>query len=271
MRGAAFALATLVVAAPARGDPARPFLGALRVENPGHLSAFAVRARVVISAAATPKAAELRERFPSAREDGGAIVVLAQRYAPSHAAPVPADLAASFLLDFDEPVFAPLRKVVAERYGEQPTPAQLERFAAAYITRKDLARGLDVASQVATRREGDCKEHAVLLAALARLFGIPARVVTGLILLQDGNVTIAAGHAWTEIHAAGAWGPFDATDLPASALRIPLATVRDEGPGFTFGIMQSLHPLDVVAVSLEPVDAEPAVVDGSPGRSPQHQ
>ena len=65
------------------------------------------------------------------------------------------------------------------------------------------------AAEVAKSREGDCSEHAVLLAALARACGIPSHVAMGLVYV-DG----AGGfgyHMWTELYLSGTWVPFDAT------------------------------------------------------------
>ena len=51
------------------------------------------------------------------------------------------------------------------------------------------------AREVLAARRGDCNEHAVLLTALARAAGIPARVVAGVVYLEDGFYY----HAWNEL------------------------------------------------------------------------
>jgi hypothetical protein len=74
---------------------------------------------------------------------------------------------------------------------------------------------------------GDCGEHAVLLAALLRSAGIPARVVLGLI--YDSSKKAYAGHAWVMawtgswLFADPAFGVF-----PACKDRIPLM-IDDNG------------------------------------------
>ncbi len=65
------------------------------------------------------------------------------------------------------------------------------------------------AGEVVQRMEGDCTEHAVLLAALARARGIPARAAVGLVYLP--KLRGFAFHMWTEVHVAGRWLPLDAT------------------------------------------------------------
>ncbi len=75
------------------------------------------------------------------------------------------------------------------------------------------------AREVLTSRRGDCNEHAVLLAALARAAGIPARVVAGAVYANDGFYY----HAWNELWV-GAWVSADAVfdQLPADATHVKL-------------------------------------------------
>ena len=58
-------------------------------------------------------------------------------------------------------------------------------------------------------REGDCTEHAVFLAALARARGIPARVAIGLVYV--GRLQAFGYHMWTEVYVDKRWIPVDAT------------------------------------------------------------
>ena len=66
-------------------------------------------------------------------------------------------------------------------------------------------------------RVGDCNEHAVLLAALARASGIPAQVEAGLVY-QKGRFYY---HAWNVLYL-GAWITTDAVmdQLPADVTHI---------------------------------------------------
>ena len=66
---------------------------------------------------------------------------------------------------------------------------------------------------------GDCNEHAVLLAALARAAGIPARVEAGLVYM-DGRFYY---HAWNSLYL-GEWITADAlmNQLPADITHIRL-------------------------------------------------
>lgn len=62
------------------------------------------------------------------------------------------------------------------------------------------------ASDVLKSRLGVCRDYAILFAAMARSVGIPTKVVSGLIYLEDGFYY----HAWVECYT-GEWIPFDAT------------------------------------------------------------
>jgi len=68
--------------------------------------------------------------------------------------------------------------------------------------------------------KGDCNEHAVLFAALARAAGIPTRIAVGLLYMNRAFYY----HAWNEVYL-GTWIPVDATfgECPASALHLKLA------------------------------------------------
>ncbi len=69
-------------------------------------------------------------------------------------------------------------------------------------------------------RMGDCNEHAMLLAALARAAGVPARVASGLVY-QDGRFYY---HAWNLLYV-GEWVAADAAfgQFPADATHIRFA------------------------------------------------
>lgn len=257
-RAAALAL-TLALAPAARGEeraeePPWPFLAALRVElAPGATRDGPLRAIIALNPGAEAKLDSLREWFPRARAvDGRVAVVLEGRAPAARARPAEAHRRATFVVDFDEPAVAALREEVARRAAGEPALADLAAAVDAWITKKSLGALMDVASTVAARRTGDCSEHAVLLAAVARQHGRAARVVFGVALLPVGEELRAFGHAWTEIHDGAAWQAVDATPLPAGARYLPLAVLADEGPGFVATAFYRLSPLDVRAISLAP-------------------
>ncbi len=95
--------------------------------------------------------------------------------------------------------------------------ARIERYVRAHVDDKGYDVGFATAAEVARRKEGDCTEHAVLSAALARASGLPSRVVAGLVYLP-GMSTEGVGprgafgyHMWAEVLVAeGVWRPVDA-------------------------------------------------------------
>jgi hypothetical protein len=68
------------------------------------------------------------------------------------------------------------------------------------------------ALEMLSRKSGDCTEAAVLLAALARAAGIPARVVNGIVYSQvryHGMSNAFMPHSWVLAYADGKWRSFD--------------------------------------------------------------
>ena len=108
---------------------------------------------------------------------------------------------------------AEIRALALRVLPQETDPArlapELERFVFRFIQNKNYSRGFVTALEVAETPSGDCTEHAVLLAALARARGIPARIAQGLIFEpQSGQM---AWHVWNELYVSGSWQPFDAT------------------------------------------------------------
>ena len=72
-----------------------------------------------------------------------------------------------------------------------------------------FSTSLQPASEVVKSKQGDCTEYAVLLAALMRSQGVPARVAVGFAYVA--NPASLVPHMWTEAWIDGQWIPFDAT------------------------------------------------------------
>ncbi len=81
------------------------------------------------------------------------------------------------------------------------------------ISDKDLDIAFASATETARTKTGDCSEHAVLLCAMLRADGIPARVATGLVYVGRfiGERNIFGWHMWTQGLIDGKWVDFDAT------------------------------------------------------------
>ncbi len=89
----------------------------------------------------------------------------------------------------------------------------LRAFVAGFLRDKNLDSILATAGEAAASRSGDCTEHSVLLTALLRASGIPARVVTGLIYVRKiaGERDVFAYHMWTQAWVGDHWTDLDAT------------------------------------------------------------
>ncbi len=129
---------------------------------------------------------------------------------------------------------------------------RLRRFVHSYIDAKDLSVGFASASEIARTKTGDCTEHGVLLAALLRAAGIPARVASGLIYVDEfaGAERIFGYHLWTQALVDGPdgrsqWLSLDATlpdDTKFDATHILLQTSSLNG-GVMDNLMVNMVPM----------------------------
>lgn len=182
------------------------------------------------------------------REAGGRLRV---RNAAGYPAPTQAvdgrERRCSFVVDCDE---LSVRALVADLRGSHPTvgASDVTAYVYRFIEHKHMARGFDIASIVAEKREGDCTEHAVLTAALLRATGFPSHIVTGLAVLRVDGKWSAFGHAWTEYHDGASWQLADATNVGKNVERmryVPLRVMKDEGPGYMRANYDSFEVIDV--------------------------
>jgi hypothetical protein len=134
----------------------------------------------------------------------------------------------------DEKVKELAREAVAKAGDDPAARAEAcRKFVYRYIRKKSLDVGFASASEVARNKEGDCTEHGVLLTALLRANGIPARAATGLIYAAEfeGEAGIFGYHMWAQalltIDGKPRWVDLDGT-LPGrtafDATHITLAT-----------------------------------------------
>jgi transglutaminase-like putative cysteine protease len=101
---------------------------------------------------------------------------------------------------------------------------------------------------------GVCQDHAHIFIGAARMSGIPARYVSGYLMMND-RIDQEATHAWAEAHVEGlGWVGFDVSNgISPDPRYVRLATgrdYRDAAPitGISFGsATEELH----VAVAVE--------------------
>lgn len=144
-------------------------------------------------------------------------------------------LGASPYLDYRDPEVAALHaRALADAPSSPAARAEtLRHFVHRYVERKNLETGFAAASEVARRRAGDCTEHATLLAALLRAERIPARLVSGLLYVDEfaGQNGVFGYHMWVQAYLEGRWVDLDAITGDAfDAKHIALSTTEMRGP-----------------------------------------
>jgi transglutaminase-like putative cysteine protease len=169
--------------------------------------------------------------------------------------PTDADRRPTSMIQSDDPqVVAEAKEAAAGENDPWPVAAALERYVHRIIAKKDYSQTFATAAEVAKSHEGDCTEHAVFLAALARARGIPARVAIGLVYVEAAH---AFGfHMWTAVWIADRWIPLDGTlalgGIGAAHLKIAQSSLDGTGAFSAF-----LPVAQVVGrLRIEVVDAE---------------
>ncbi len=177
------------------------------------------------------------------------------------APPTPDDSNANDWLQSDAPL---IHKLAKRGVGDATTPTQqmfnLQEFVRRYISNKNLSVGYASALEVAKKPEGDCTEHAVLLAALGRAIGIPTRVVNGLAYATRyaGLDHVFVPHAWTQAWVDGRWQSYDAA-LPGFDAGHIAFSFGDGDPWRFFAGMDTLGRMRIDRIAALPA--------GSPARS----
>ncbi len=153
-------------------------------------------------------------------------------------------------IDSDAPA---IRRLAAEGVGDArgsyAAALRLNRLVFERL-RKVFGASRDKASEVLAAGEGDCTEHSLLLTALARAAGIPARPVYGLVYTRYG----AGGdglywHAWVEVRSGEEWIALDPTfgEPVADATHVAL------GRASQVDAMALLGSLKVISADPRPV------------------
>ncbi|MBC7835084.1 MAG: transglutaminase domain-containing protein [Phycisphaerales bacterium] len=105
-------------------------------------------------------------------------------------------------LDGDDPeIKALVAKAIRGAGDDKAERAEaMRRFVFEHIEKKDLGVGFATASQVARTRQGDCSEHGALLVAMLRSDGIPSRLATGLMYVDEflGKEGVFGYHMWAQ-------------------------------------------------------------------------
>jgi transglutaminase-like putative cysteine protease len=178
--------------------------------------------------------------------------------------------APSAMVNSDDPEVLRIKREALRGHEQDSPEAQAEalrRFVHRFITKKNFDVGFASAAETVRTRCGDCTEHAVLLCALLRADGIPARCVSGLVY-ADGIVKNGPGgggamgyHMWTQaLLGSGTqsrWVDLDAAlsetqPMDASHLAIQTLGLADgQTINALMDILPTLGKLKIIVESVE--------------------
>jgi hypothetical protein len=131
---------------------------------------------------------------------------------PPDGPPTAADRQPNNLIQSDDATIVRMAAAVApDETDPWKLACALEKYVSESISQKDFTQAFATAAEVAQTMQGDCTEHAVLLAALCRSRQIPARVAIGLVYFEQAGQGAMAYHMWTEVWIGDRWIPLDGT------------------------------------------------------------
>lgn len=194
------------------------------------------RARLTVSRAPVPEA------FPD--------VQVAPEYLES----------APYLQADDARVIEHARKAVQSETNPWKQAVLMEKYVHKHLHKKNFSTALASAAEVAQNLEGDCTEHAVLLAAMLRAQKLPSRVAVGLVYIQSR--ASFGGHMWTEVFLDGRWIPLDATlgkgGIGAAHIKLADSSLAENAPAplaIFLPILQAVGKLSIDVIETTPGSA----------------
>jgi transglutaminase-like putative cysteine protease len=159
--------------------------------------------------------------------------------------------ASPFIESNDLSIISTAKAIVGNEKNAWKAVKLLNQWVYQAVTRKGFDTGFASSKQTLESRKGDCTEHSVLMAALARSLGIPAKVAVGLAAVDDGFYY----HMWTEVWV-GEWIPLDPTfnETRVNALHLKLAESRtqdDELGDFSLRLLKSLKKIKITLLEYQ--------------------
>ncbi|WP_119256921.1 transglutaminase family protein [Shinella zoogloeoides] len=114
------------------------------------------------------------------------------------------------------------------------------------------------AEQALEKKQGVCQDHAHIFLSAARHLGLPARYVSGYLLMDEPDQT--ASHAWAEVHLPGlGWVGFDAANKVCPDARyVRLSTgldYKDAAPVSGMVLGKAAETMDV-SITVAPVASQ---------------
>ncbi len=129
---------------------------------------------------------------------------------------------------------------------------RLEQIVNRRLKSKNFSTALASAAEVAKNLEGDCTEHAMLLAAMLRAREIPSKVVVGLVYVESAQAF--GGHMWTEAFLNGAWIPLDATlgqgGIGGGHIKLAESGMADDSPVLATAFLPLMEVLGNITIEV---------------------
>ncbi|MDA1013535.1 MAG: transglutaminase-like domain-containing protein [Planctomycetota bacterium] len=164
--------------------------------------------------------------------------------------------ATRFLQSTDPRVVDHARRAAGGAVGNLQISRKLESYVHQKVGKSNFSTAMASAAEVAKSMEGDCTEHAVLLAAMLRARRIPSRVAIGVVYV-DSRAAFG-GHAWTEAYIDGQWYPLDAMlgkgGIGPAHIKMAQSSFADDAPAPVasfFPLMSVLGKMQVEVVSVK--------------------
>ncbi len=147
---------------------------------------------------------------------------------------------------------AKAREIVDEEQDPWQRALLLHDWVFTYLE-KEAVMSVPSALEVLAQRRGDCNEHTVLFAALARALDLPTRIAIGLVWSDELDGFYY--HAWPEVHLGAGWVWMDPTlDQPiADATHIKLLNGGIETWPQLLPFLGQLE-LEILSIDGEPQD-----------------
>lgn len=160
-----------------------------------------------------------------------------------------------YLQSDDQRVVAHAESAAGTATNPWDVAVAMEKYVQKKLTKKNFSTALASAAEVAASMEGDCTEHACLLAAMCRVKKIPSRIVVGLVYAE--HYSAFGGHMWTEVFINGRWIPLDATlgegGIGAAHIKISAASFSDEGPDAKTSFLSILKIIGNTSIQIKTV------------------
>ena len=148
------------------------------------------------------------------------------------------------------------RKAAAGSADPGTIALRMEKYVHKELKKKNFSTALASAAEVAKHLEGDCTEHACLLAAMLRTHRIPSRVVVGLVYAERFGAF--GGHMWTEAWLDGKWVPLDGTlgagGIGGGHIKLADSDLGDEGPAPVTSFLPLMNLLSNVKIEIVRVE-----------------